>query len=166
MRCTQELGIMHWWAVDGISVWKTMYEGIGICFRMPKSLDWHMFCFILHNVHMLEQKDKRNGRVCPFLLSGQSTRKVKIPKKHVSLPLPLSYLGTYDETNQADMDKIAPLYPETWTEPSLTRAESTEGMDSPVQLLWITRRLWRAFVAPKERSGHTWIGTEWLLKAA
>lgn len=36
-------------------------------FRILKRLDWHMFRFILHNVHMLDQKDKRNGWFGPFL---------------------------------------------------------------------------------------------------
>jgi hypothetical protein len=101
-------------------------------FRILKSLDWHMFRFILHNVHMLDQKDERNGRFCPFLLSRTVYSKSESEDtKNVSIPLCSLYLAT----NQADMDKIAPLYSETRTEPSSTRAESTEGMDSPVQLL-------------------------------
>jgi hypothetical protein len=50
-------------------------------FRILKSLDWHMFRFILHNVHMLDQKDERNGRFCPFLLSGTVYSKSEDTKK-------------------------------------------------------------------------------------
>src|SRR5271170_8238683 len=80
---------------------KIMYQGVGICFRIPKALDWHMFRFILHNVHMLDKRQE-NGRFCPFLYQDSLLG-------NVSLPLSPSYLATYAKANQADMDKIAPL---------------------------------------------------------
>jgi len=86
---------------------KIMSQGVGICFRIPKSL--RLAYVSLHSAHHTYARQKtREWTVLSFPLSGQSTRKVKMLKKCLATTPPL-YLTTYAKANQADIDKTAPL---------------------------------------------------------
>lgn len=110
-----------------------MYQGVGICFRIPKSL--RLAYVSLHSAqHTYARQKTREWTVLSFPLSGQSTRKVKMPRKCLATTLPL-ILGNICEGQPGGYGQDCSLVPETRTEPSSTRGESTEGMESPVQLI-------------------------------
>ena len=65
---------------------KIMSQGVGICFRIPKSL--RLAYVSLHSAHHTYARQKtREWTVLPFPLSGQSIRKVKMPKKCLATTL-------------------------------------------------------------------------------
>ena len=75
----------------------------------PKALDWHMFRFILHIVHMLDK------RMDGFVLSFSRTvySKSEDAEEMSRYHSPLHAWQHMWRPNQADMDKIAPFVPET-----------------------------------------------------
>jgi len=67
---------------------KIMSQGVGICFRIPKSL--RLAYISLHSAqHTYGRQRTREWMVLSFPLPRQSTRKVKMPKKCLATTLPL-----------------------------------------------------------------------------
>src|SRR4051794_36704005 len=93
--------------VDGISM-KIMYEGVAICFGIPKI--YRLAYVSLHSAQRkyAKQKTREMDDFALFFIRTVYSKSEDAKEICLATTLPI-ILAMYAKTNQADMDKIVPL---------------------------------------------------------